>query len=100
MKISTTITKKFFDMKMQDLEKYGVFWEYKEDKPFWKKRLDKFESSAEIVFIVGKIPHRFLVVDIFQMHRSHIPARYRSAIQTDFTYVIKCVGLPTERRVA
>lgn len=103
MAISTTITKAFFEMKMKDLEQNGFFFEYKEDKPFWKKRLDnllkKYDlraygflgESPEIVFLVGNEPHRFKIDNISYTH--NIPERYASAIKTEFAYAIKCVKL-------
>ena len=102
-KISTTITRKFFEMKMQDLEKDGYFIEYKDDKPFWKKRIDtllkKFDLRAygflgklpEIVFLVGNKPHRFKIVNILYTHV--IPEKYASAIKTEFVYAFKCIPL-------
>ncbi len=96
--ISTTITKAFFDMKMQDLEWDGCFYEYKEDKPFWHKRMQKIPlgdcrgqicEPVEIVFLVGKVPHRFKVTYI--TYTSVIPERYASVIKTEYAYAIKCV---------
>ncbi len=102
-RVSTTITKAFFEIKMQDLERDGFFIEYKEDKPFWKKRIDtllkEYDLRAygflgklpEIVFLVGNKPYRFRVVHIFYTHV--IPEKYASAIKTEFAYAIKCVKL-------
>ena len=104
MKISTTITKRFFDLKMEDLKESDYFLEYKEPKPFWTKRLTpiidhflnknriKTDQNIEIVFLVGSVPHRFIVVDVWNVHRDFIPERYQSAILTDFAYAIKCVS--------
>lgn len=97
MAISTTITKKFFDMKMQDLKANGYFIEFKENKPFWKKRLGEYGFSnhdnmnVKIVFLVGNKPHRFKAISIWEVHRDFIPKRYQSAIQTEHAYAIKCV---------
>jgi len=103
MKISTTITKKFFEMKMEDLSTDGFFIEYKEVKPFWKKRIDNllkeydlrawgfFGRQPEIVFLVGNVPHRFRIVDI--LYTDDVPEKYASAIQTEFVYAFKCVPL-------
>jgi len=103
MKISTTITKKNFGMKMQDLSTDGFFLEYKEVKPFWKKRIDnllkEYDLRAwgfsgelpEIVFLVGNEPHRFRIVDI--LYTDDVPEKYTSAINTDFVYAFKCVPL-------
>ena len=101
--ISTTITKKNFEMKMEDMKKEGFFIEYKEEKPFWKKRIDnllkEYDLRAwgfsgelpEIVFLVGNVPHRFRIVDI--RYTINVPERYASAIQTKFVYAFKCVPL-------
>lgn len=99
MTISTTITRKFFDMKMQDLERDGYFYEYKEDKPYWQKRINNLIQvtgdgciklvPTDIVFLVGNKPHRFKVEQI--SYTTTVPERYASAIKTDFAYAIKCV---------
>lgn len=99
MAISTTIKKIFFDMKMNDLKRDGYFIEYKEENPFWVKRLSSIQlqnqgnpvKDIEIVFLVGKTPHRFKVVEIF--HTSVIPECYASAIKTEFAYAIKCISM-------
>jgi len=103
MKISTTITKKNFEMKMQDLGIDGFFLEYKEVKPFWKKRIDNllneydlrawgfFGRQPEIVFLVGNAPHRFRLVHLFCT--DDVPEKYASAINTEFVYAFKCVPL-------
>ena len=105
MAISTTITKKFFDMKMEDIKEMGFFIEYKEDKPFWKKRIDNLlkeydlrcygflGKQPEIVFLVGNKPYRFRVVHLF--YTKELPEKYASAITTEFAYAIKCVELKT-----
>ncbi|MFH0904505.1 MAG: hypothetical protein V1854_04875 [Methanobacteriota archaeon] len=110
MKLSTTITKRFFEMKMQDLSTNGFFIEYKEDKPFWKKRIDNIlkeydlrvygflGKTPEIVFLVGSEPYRFKVVNIFYTH--NIPEEYASAINTEFTYALKCVSIDACNRSA
>lgn len=108
-KLSTTITKVFFEMKMQDLERDGYFIEYKEFKPFWKKRIDnllqkidlrcwgiKSRPYPEIVFLVGNKPYRFKVVHIW-WNDSYIPDRYKSAITTEKFFGIKCVKIPEEQ---
>ena len=99
MKISTTIKKKYFDMKMVDLETNGYFYEYKSESPFWLKRLGKIMNKCqgnpihdtEIVFLVGKTPHRFKVTEIF--HTTIIPQQYAEVITTEDIYVIKCERL-------
>lgn len=98
MTISTTITRKFFDMKMQDLERDGCFYEYKEDKPYWHKRMQKLplgkvEEPFEMVFLVGNVPHRFKIINIEWTNPNSIPECYKSAVKTEFAYAIKCVPL-------
>ncbi len=95
MKISTTITKKFFGMKMDDMKEAGYFLEFKERKTFWNKRLDFWfdpHEEVEIVFLVGNKPHRFKVVDIWNVSRDFISKKYQDAISTEFAWVIKCVN--------
>ncbi len=96
MKISTTITKKFFKMKIKDLKESGFFFEYKEDKPFWKKRLDKDFTDCDMVFLVGKEPHRFKVEDVMHVHHDLVPFKYASAVRSEFVYAIKCVPVESE----
>lgn len=99
MKISTTIKKKYFDMKMEDLERDNYFYEYKSESPFWLKRLGKIINKyqgnpiqdTEIVFLVGKNPYRFKVTEIF--HTTVIPLKYAEAITTENIYVMKCERL-------
>jgi hypothetical protein len=100
MAISTTITKAFFEMKMQDLKETGYFWEYKESKIFWKKRLDKDFTDCTIVFLVGSVPHRFRVADVLEIHHDLIPEKYQSAIHTDFAYAIRVVPLEVDTKVS
>lgn len=98
MKISTTITKKFFEMKIEDLKYSGYFLEYKERKTFWNKRLDFWfdpHAEVEIVFLAGSKPYRFKVIDIWVVHFDFIPKKYQSAITTEYAYVIKCAALDT-----
>lgn len=106
MKISTTITKKNYEMKMQDLNADGFFIEYKEDKPFWKKRIDsllkEYDLRAygflgklpEIVLLVGSKPYRYKIEHLFYTHI--IPEKYASAINTEYAYAFKCVPLMHE----
>ena len=96
MAISTTIKKIFFDMKMEDLKESGYFIEFKEHKPHWDKRLNKFDSNKgdlteEIIFLVGNKPHRFKAISIWKVHRDFVYAKYAEAIKTEFAYAIKCV---------
>lgn len=103
MAISTTITKKFFDLKMGDLEERGQFWEFKEFKKHWIKQLDYLvfhpdELPLNMIFLVGNKPHIYTVSRIGIIQRKHIPHRYLSAISTKSAYALKCV--PTIEEVA
>ncbi len=94
-------------MKMVDMEKEGYFIEYKEDKPFWQKRLDNLLKEIdlrawgirgklpEIVFLVGNKPYRFQVINIFYEKKIDIPEKYKSAIKTDGAFALKCIPLNT-----
>ena len=103
MSISTTITKKFFDLKLVDLAETGHFWEFKEFKKFWIKQLDTLVFNAgilpvRIVFLVGNKPHPYMVSRVWIIQREIIPYRYCSAISTESVYALKCV--PTIEEVA
>lgn len=101
MKISTTITKKNFEMKMQDLKQDRFFIEYKEEKPFWKKRIDSLLKEydlrvygflgavPEIVFLVGSKPYRYNITNIF--YTNVIPEKYAPLIKTEYAYGFKCI---------
>lgn len=100
-KISTTIKKSYFEMKMQDMKENGFFIEYKEDKPFWKIRIDNLLKEYDlraygflgklpkIVFLVGNKSHRFRISHIF--YTNEIPERYASATGTGYVFAIKCI---------
>lgn len=104
--ISTTITKKFFDLKMEDLKRDGYFIEYKEVMPYWKERIfnlynlsdGELVKDIEIVFLIGNNPRRFKVEefkveDIALIPNWLVPYQYRGAINTKLIYAIKCVPL-------
>ncbi len=99
MKISTTITKRFFEMKMDDMRESGYFFEFEELKPFWNKRLNIHKCNRdvlniEIVFLVGSKPFRFVAKSIWEVHRDFIPEKYRCKIKTEHAYAIKCFPIP------
>jgi len=105
MSISTTITKRFFEMKLEDLKESGFFIEFKECKPFWDKRLSGYNSNhddlnVEIVFLVGSVPHRFRAISIWQVHRDFVFARYAEAIKTEFVYAIKCIESRVDTKIS
>ena len=61
---STTIKKEWWDKKMQQYEQKGYFYEYKEHKPFWNKRIENLKLPADAVFLVGSVPHRAKIIEI------------------------------------
>lgn len=92
---------------MEDLKANGFFIEYKDDKTFWRKRIENISKIhdlrgygflgelPEIVFLVGSKPHRFAVVDIY--YTNEIPEKYMTAINTKFAYAIKCISLEAKK---
>ncbi len=96
MAISTTITKKFFDLKIVDLAETGHFWEFKEFKKFWIKQLDYLvfvheKLPVKMVFLVGNKPHTFIVTKVWIVKRIDVPEKYNSVISTEKAYALKCV---------
>ena len=91
--ISTTIKKKYFEMKMEDLENYGCLFEYKDTTTYWNSRLCNQETPTQIVFLVGNVPHRFLCTKISEIYRSKVPEKYRGAINTSMVWVLWCMRL-------
>ena len=101
MKFSTTITKKYWEMKMEDIAKKrerGVspayFFEYKEFKPFWSGRFYRMIAQGFPiygVFLLGSKPHRVRVLEIYEVKTQYIPEKYADAIKTDKCWVVKCV---------
>ena len=97
MAFSTTIKRKFWDMKMQDAKDSadGWFIEYKEDTPFWNKRLKAWPNEVNGpylrgVFLVGREVHRVEIVIISKMGAENVPERYREAIRTPTVWMLWC----------
>jgi len=63
MALSTTIKNDAYKKKLEELEKQGYFWEYKDVTDFWKKRIPRQEYPTTITFLVGNKPYKFLAVD-------------------------------------
>lgn len=66
MKFTTTIKRKYLDMKNADIEKDGYFYEYKENTGHWHKRLWKLKMlldgglpCLDAVFLCGQEVTRF-----------------------------------------
>ena len=92
---------------MEDLKKNGHFYEYKEDKKHWQKRLnDPYLQQAtgefkpiEAVFLIGKKVERYLIVEIGYSKTIHIPIKYREAIKTENCWWLRCEPMPEKVRL-
>jgi hypothetical protein len=73
MTFSTTIKKEWWDKKMQQYKQKGCFYEYKEFKPFWNKRIGNLKLPADAVFLVGSAPHRAKITEILLTKMYVIP---------------------------
>jgi hypothetical protein len=87
---TTTIKRKWWDMKMGDSRESGVFVEYKEDRPFWNTRIGNLRAPCEGVFLVGREVHRVRVVAIYAIRREDVPEVYREAMTTPFGWALRC----------
>lgn len=87
-KFTTTIMKKWFEMKTEDLNRDGYFVEYKETTPFWQKRIEGLAPGAECVLLVGNKVHRFKLIKFQIVSRGDIPTRYREAIKGSRVYAM------------
>lgn len=70
---STTIKKEWWNKKIQQYEQKGYFYEYKECKPYWNKRIEKLKLPADAVFLVGAVPYRVKITEILRTKMYHIP---------------------------
>ena len=73
MTFSTTIKKEWWNKKMQQYEQKGYFYEYKEYKPYWNKRIENLKLPADAVFLVGSVPHRAKITRIVRTKMYDIP---------------------------
>ena len=64
MIFSTTIKKEWWDKKMQQYREKGYFYEYKEGKPHWDKRIENLKLPVDAVFLVGSVSHRATITKI------------------------------------
>lgn len=87
---STTIKRKYFDMKMQDHDVGGYFVEYKEDNKFWGKRLAGLKIPCRGTFLIGREWASFWITEIKKIPISKVPPRYRELLGTIEVYAIKC----------
>lgn len=91
MAFSTTINRKYWDLKMEDLAEFGYFYEHKSEVPYWRARLDNLQTPCAAVFLVGREVHR-LEVENIEMRKIHqVPKRYRDALSSYFSYALKIV---------
>ncbi len=105
MKFTTTIKRKYWEMKQEDADEYGHFVEYKSMSEYWNKRLSKIKKKfdrdiedfdvtypVDAVFLVGNVVHRRLVCSVRIVSKSEVPEKYRSAITTDRVWRIDVIG--------
>ena len=92
MKFSTTIKRKYWEEKLESVEKNGYFHEYKADTPFWHKRLSRLKSClpAEGVFLIGSEVKRVVITEILRSPINDIPEKYESLFDTDYVWILKC----------
>ena len=73
MTFSTTIKKEWWERKIQQYDRIGYFYEYKEHKPYWNKRIENLKLPADAVFLVGSVPHRATITAILRTKMYDIP---------------------------
>ena len=99
MTFSTTIKKEWWNKKMKQYEQKGYFYEYKEYKPYWNKRIENLKLPAGAVFLVGSVSHRAKVVEItcttmydvpFEIMAFFNPEPKVEGIENSNVWVLKC----------
>ena len=73
MTFSTTIKKEWWERKIQQYDRIGYFYEYKEHKPYWNKRIENLKLPADAVFLVGAVPYRATITEILRTKMYDIP---------------------------
>lgn len=98
MAFSTTIKKKYWNMKMNDFDESGYFYEYKEDSDFWEKRMRtlriELRKKGEVdgVFLVGNVVYRVKITEVESCWTRHIPEKYNNGlITTPSCHYLKCI---------
>ncbi len=91
MAFTTTIKRKYFDMKMADLQKQDYFWEFKGEGKFWTKRLINLRVPCDAVFLVGSKPYRFKAVEVKLFNVAELPEPYGMFIRE--MGFIRCFGI-------
>ncbi len=89
-KFTTTIKQVYFDMKMNDLNVFGYFDEYKDATPFWKTRFAHLSPPTDAIFLVGSKVHRFTLIDKKEISRCEVPEKYISMMTTGKVLVFRC----------
>jgi len=93
--ISTTIKREWWNEKMKDADNCTdqarrLFMEYKENTPFWNKRLSRQGVPCDGVFLVGCEVHRVKVVTINLINIMRVPNKYRGVMNTPDVWEIVC----------
>ena len=70
---TTTIRKEWWKQKTNQYEQKGYFYEYKECKPFWNKRIKNLGLPADAVFLVDSVPHRATITEISCAEMHNLP---------------------------
>ena len=93
MSFTTTITKRYFEMKLVDLKNLGFFEEYKNYTRFWETRYCNLNYSlpCNAVFLVGSKVHRFTLIEKKIINKCEVPEKYYDVISTDKVFVFRCV---------
>ena len=91
-KFSTTIKQIYLDMKLEDLERDGFFFEYKEKKEYWDVRISKLSYPCKAVFLCGNKPSYFEAIEAEIVKTNELPDKYSEAINTKLCWRIKCIS--------
>jgi len=107
---STTIKKEWWNKKMQQYKQKGYFYEYKEYRPYWNKRIEHLKLPADAVFLVGSGPHRATITEIIRtlmcnapadvrhFFHSKIPEQTLKEFENSKVWVLKCEKVKGEQK--
>lgn len=90
-KFSTTIKKKYWEQKMEQVKELGYFYEYKQDSKFWRKRFNKLIVPCDGTFLVGSVVHRVEVIEVIRRATSEFFEIPPPEIHTEKTWRLTCV---------
>lgn len=97
MAFSTTIKGYYWNLKQQDEQEKGHFFEYKEDKDHWQKRIypliaDQRQAPLDVkaIFLVGRVVHVRRIVAAGISRKQFIQEKYREAISTERCFWLRC----------